>query len=85
MTETENRVAQVLRKVLTKADPAVMTAEADLVNDLGMDSLEMISFLLGVEDEFDLELDYDNLALDDLRSIRQFAVYIAELRVEAQA
>ena len=85
MTETENRVKQVLTQVLTEADPAAMTAEADLINDLGMDSLQMISFLLAVEDEFGLELDYDNLALDDLRSVRQFAAYIAELRVAAQA
>jgi acyl carrier protein len=85
MTDTENRVAQVLAQVLTEADPAALTAEADLVTDLGMDSLQMISFLLAVEDEFGLELDYDNLELGDLRSVRQFAAYIDGLRVEAQA
>jgi acyl carrier protein len=85
MTDTENRVRQVLVRVLTEADPAAMTAGADLVTDLGMDSLQMISFLLAVEDEFGLELDYDNLELGDLRSVRQFATYLTGLRVEAQA
>jgi len=39
----------------------------------------MISFLLGIEDTFDLELDYENLELDHLRSVAQFASYVKAL------
>jgi acyl carrier protein len=54
-----------------------ISLDADIVTDYGIDSLQMISFLLSIEDTFDVELDYDNLELDDLRSVREFAGFVA--------
>ena len=85
MSDVENRVTRVLAQVRTDLDVAGMTVDADLIDEYGMDSLQMISFLLAVEDEFGIELDYENLDLADLRSVRQFAAYIAGLGVETQA
>jgi acyl carrier protein len=85
MSDVENRITRVLAQVLTDVAAAGMTPEADLIDEYGMDSLQMISFLLAVEDEFGIELDYENLDLADLRSVRQFAAYLAGLRVETQA
>ncbi|MDI5962363.1 acyl carrier protein [Streptomyces sp. SL13] len=77
MTETENRVKKVLAEVLHEVvPPEAVTVEADMVQELGMDSLQAIQFLLRIEDEFDIELDYENLSLDHLRSVREFAVVV---------
>jgi acyl carrier protein len=44
--------------------------------DLGVDSLDSIEILISVEDELDLEL--DNLRLDDCKTVKQLADYLAE-------
>jgi len=78
------QIRTVLATVLNRGMKAEdISVDADLVNEYGIDSLEMISFLLAIEDAFDLELDYDNLELDHLRSVREFAGFVAIRRVKA--
>ncbi len=82
--EIEERVKVVLAKVLDNGVTAEeIGPEADLVEQYGLDSLQTITFLLAIEDEFDLELDYPQLQLDDLRSVRQFSGFVARLADEA--
>jgi acyl carrier protein len=50
--------------------------DADVVDELRLDSLQMISFLLAIEDRFDVELDFESLELDDLRSLRRFSALV---------
>lgn len=74
------KIKTVLAGVLANGtEPADVASDADLVDDYGLDSLQMISFLLGVEDTFDIALDYENLELDHLRSVRQFADFVTRL------
>jgi acyl carrier protein len=74
-------IRAVLAKVLVSGMAAEdISAEADLVQEYGLDSLQMIAFLLGIEDTLDLELDYENLRLDHLRSVREFAGFVVGLR-----
>jgi acyl carrier protein len=80
VSDVESRVKHVLADVLANGTSAEeISSAADLVEQYGLDSLQMIAFLLGVEDEFGLELDYENLELDDLRAVRQFAAYVERL------
>lgn len=81
VTDIESEIKAVLAEVLANGTSAEeIGSEADLIDEYGLDSLQMISFLLAVEDRFDLELDYEGLDLDDLRSVRQFTGYVTELR-----
>lgn len=83
--EIEERVKVVLAKVLDNGTTAEeIGPEADLVEQYGLDSLQTITFLLAIEDEFDLELDYPQLQLDDLRSVRQFSTFVARLAAPVQ-
>ncbi|WP_055693525.1 acyl carrier protein [Streptomyces prasinopilosus] len=76
-TQTEARVRGVLAEVLAgKIPPEQITVDADMVQELGLDSLQAIQFLLRVEDEFDVELDYETLSLDHLRSVRYFTAEV---------
>lgn len=80
MDEVEDKVRAVLVGVLANGMSAEeVGGDADLVEEYGLDSLQMISFLLGIEDTFDVELDYENLELDHLRSVAQFASYVRAL------
>ncbi len=80
MSAVEDKVREVLVGVLSNGmTPDEVAIDADLVEEYGLDSLQLISFLLGIEDSFDLELDYENLELDHLRSVAQFASYVRQL------
>lgn len=48
--------------------------EANLGNDLGMDSLDYVDFIMAIEDEFDLEIpDQD---ADKIRTVKDVCDYI---------
>jgi acyl carrier protein len=53
--------------------------EDDIVHGLGLDSLQMIHFLLGVETRFGIALDFEKIDLDTLGSVRQFADLVRTL------
>ena len=74
-------LASVLDNGITADDISV---DADMIIDYGIDSLQVINFLLSIEDTFDVELDYENLELDHLRSVREFTDFVAGLRAVAQ-
>ncbi|MFD5029253.1 acyl carrier protein [Streptomyces sp. NPDC058220] len=75
--DTEIRVKKVLSEILGgKFAPHEISADADMVGELGLDSLQAIQFLLRIEDEFDIELDYETLSLEHLRSVRQFSAQV---------
>jgi acyl carrier protein len=82
--EIESVVKSVLVTVLdNRCTVDDISSDADLVQDYGLDSLQTIALLLGIEDALDLELDYDNLELAHLRSVRVFASFLSGLLATA--
>jgi acyl carrier protein len=72
------RVKKILAEVME--DPSIEVSadiSADLINDVGLDSLQMIEFLLTIESEFDIRIDYGNLDFNKLRSIESFVEFIS--------
>lgn len=68
---------ELLAEVLGDPDLAGRIGDdVDVVDELGLDSLQMISFLLAVEDRFDVEIDFESLQLDDLRSLSRFCALV---------
>ncbi|KTD86639.1 acyl carrier protein [Paenibacillus etheri] len=53
-----------------------ISSDADIINDIGIDSLQLINLILKVEDEFDVEIDFDEFQMDDLTSVERFFNYI---------
>lgn len=52
-----------LKKIITEVlnvDESEITMETKFVDDLGADSLDIYQILMGVEEEFDIEIDVDN-------------------------
>jgi acyl carrier protein len=78
--EVYTKIKEAVAAVLANGTKATdISTDADLVEEYGLDSLQAIAFLLGVEDAFDVELDYESLNLDLLRSVREFGNWIAAL------
>ncbi|AOK92865.1 acyl carrier protein [Paenibacillus sp. SEL1] len=59
-----------------------LTMESDLINDVELDSLQMITFILGVEDAFGVEIVYEDLDLACLRSIGAFMAFLKGMNQE---
>lgn len=53
---------------------------ADIVGEVGLTSLEMVDFMLHLEDRLDLEIEFQELEFDALRSIRDLAASLARMR-----
>lgn len=74
-------VKRLLAEVLRAPDGGErIRDDDDLVSGLGLDSLQMIDFLLGVEAHFAVALDFEQIDLSTLGSVRQFAALVEGLR-----
>lgn len=54
----------------------ILTPSSDLINDIGLDSLQMINFILEVEDRFNVEIVYEDLDYSYLLSIENFMEFL---------
>jgi acyl carrier protein len=78
------RIGNVVARVMKNpALSAKVTASTDLVNEIGLDSLQMIDFLLGLEDEFGVEVDFDSLDMQHLTSVEALCHFVHALRPAA--
>ena len=68
-------VATCLRKVLGRE--VSIEPETNIINDLGLDSLQIIEFLLTVEDELGVELDFETMDMDALTSVGSFCRFVS--------
>ncbi|GAB7046442.1 acyl carrier protein [Catenuloplanes indicus] len=82
MDDIEAKVKKVLVQVLDNGLTVDdVHRDSDLVDEYGLDSLQAISFLLGIEDAFGISLDYGRLDLDDLTSVGRFCDYVETMLV----
>ena len=54
------KLKQVIAEVLS-VDPEEITEETTFVEDLGADSLDVFQIILGIEEEFDIEIPPDEV------------------------
>lgn len=62
-----------------------LSPETDLYNDIGLDSLQMIQFMLKVEDQLNVVIDYDQFDYEDLQSIEAFITFLKSCQPQSQA
>lgn len=55
-------------------DEDKITAEADLAEDLGIDSLDAVELVMSLEEEFDIKI--DNEELKNMKKVSDVVVYI---------
>ena len=75
MNETESQLCQLLRTALDKELPD-LTAATDLVDDLALESIQVMDFLAEVEDHFDILIEVDRLA--NIRTLAELAKLVEE-------
>lgn len=75
MTETESQLCQLLRTALDKEFPG-LNAATDLVDDLDLESIQVMDFIAEVEDHFDILIEVDRLA--SIRTLGELAQLVDE-------
>jgi acyl carrier protein len=57
-----------------------LSDSADIIEDVGLDSLEMMEFMLEVENQLSLEIDFEKLDFSYLRSIKRFSEILKQMK-----
>jgi len=75
--EVTEIIKELLAEVMGDAAAAgSWNDDTDIINDIGIDSLQIVRFMMALEDRLGISLDYEDLSFDDFSSIRSLADYI---------
>jgi acyl carrier protein len=76
----KDRIIRLIAQAKNDATiPDRLIESSHLVNDLGLDSLQLINLILLIEDEFAVEVDFDSFQVEHLSSLERFTDYVAAL------
>jgi acyl carrier protein len=53
---------------------------ADIIEDVGLDSLQMMEFMLEIENQLNLEIDFEKLDFSYLKSIEKFSEILQQMK-----
>ena len=71
----------ILEHVTGKAGLAERLSDtANVIDDVGLDSLEMMNFMLEIERRLAVDIDFDKLDFDAMRSLSVLAGFLAKVR-----
>ncbi len=71
------KIADIIRKVKEdREEKLVIDENTNIMEDIGFDSLEMINFILSIEETFDIDIDFDDFDYDYLNSVKSLCEYI---------
>jgi acyl carrier protein len=57
-----------------------LSDSADIIEDIGLDSLQMMQFMLEVESTLNLEIDFEKLDFSYLKSIEKFSEVLEQMK-----
>jgi acyl carrier protein len=78
----KKRIAEIIIDELKLKDvtPDTFDPDLDLIEDLGIDSMELTTIVVVLQDEFDVRIDEDDFG--NLTSLSKIARYIEEKKAE---
>jgi acyl carrier protein len=82
MTEAEIRERVLARLKEHAPEASGLTAEADIAAESGLDSVQIMDFVMDLEDEFDVTIPLDRIA--EVRSVSELSAVVAGLRASAE-
>jgi acyl carrier protein len=77
MSPTADALKRILVKI--KSDPTLFARlpdSAHLVDEVGLDSIEMLQLMLEIEASLSIQIDFDRLEFSYLRSIHTLAAFL---------
>ena len=75
----KDKIAKVLSNILTKeASQISLNDDTDLMDDVGLNSLDFLQFIIQLENEFDIEIDIEKLELHYFKRLKLLESFIDE-------
>ena len=71
-------ITSAIRSVAKRTQTMVITADTLLVEELALDSLDLVSVLMRMEDQFDIKIELDEVA--NIRSVGDLATQVEALQ-----
>lgn len=82
-SDTQDTQATIIGLIaVVKEDPSIVTrlsGSSHLVDDVGLDSLQLVNLILLVEEAFDVEVDFDSFQFSHLTSLNRFTDFVGGL------
>ena len=77
-TEIKNRLAEIMAYAVAdfSSDTSELSESADLVNDLGLNSVGVLYIVIAIEEAFSIE--FENVGFGDFKTIGDVVDYIEE-------
>ena len=76
----QDRIIRLISQVKDDATlVARVTDSSHLVDDVGLDFLQLINLILLVEEEFSVQVDFESFQVQHLSSLARFTDYVAGL------
>ena len=75
----KEKIAKVLSNILSKdSSQFELTDNTDLMDDLGLNSLDFLQFILQLENEFDIEIDIEKLEIQYFKKLSLLKSFITD-------
>ena len=71
---------QIIQLLSEKVHIEVPSVETDLMESGLLDSLTLVSLIAGMEEEFGITIPFEEIELDNFRSVARLADLVSELR-----
>lgn len=71
--EIENKVIQIVSEA-TKVDASTIKSETNFVDDLNLDSLDMVEMMMKMEEEFGIEIPEDKT--EELKTVNDVSTFL---------
>jgi acyl carrier protein len=78
METTKAKLRKVLVDSLDLEREPDSLPDTDIVNELGLDSINTIEFLIWVESEFNIEIADEDLSIDLINDLNRLAEYVEQ-------
>jgi acyl carrier protein len=83
-SSTIDSLKRIIATIKSDPDlPRTLSDTADLIDEVGMDSLQMLQFMLEIESSLQIQIDFDRLDYDYLRSLQVLAEFLDSMPARA--
>ena len=74
MDNTFNKLKEILERIMPDNDYSNITEDSDIKNDLGLNSIGFLYLVLGIEEEFNVEI--HNINADEFKKVKDVINYL---------
>ncbi|MBB3114191.1 acyl carrier protein [Paenibacillus phyllosphaerae] len=80
----EQQIIALISQIKDDAElTATLNGDSNIMTDGGLDSLQLINFILKVEEQFGVEIDFEAFDFSYMESVHAFCRYISDMQETA--